>query len=66
MKRGYIFAALLGGLLVALLFYTHGGGHAPSGQPALVNLTAQNVTAVENDFNAARDDVRVLLLLSPT
>jgi hypothetical protein len=40
--------------------------HAPSGQPVLKSLTAQNIAEIKNQFNAAKDQVRVLLLLSPT
>jgi hypothetical protein len=37
-----------------------------SGQPAFENLTAQNVADVKIAFNAAKNQVRVLLLFSPT
>jgi hypothetical protein len=42
------------------------GGPAVAGQPALVSLTAENVATVRDAFNAAKDDVRVLVMLSPT
>lgn len=66
MKRKYILGAPVAVLLLGALVYFYGGSQAPSGQPALQSLTAQNVTEVKNEFNAAKDDVRVLLLLSPT
>jgi hypothetical protein len=66
MKIKYILAALMTVFLVAALFYFYGGSQAPPGQPPLESLTAQNVSDVENQFNAAKDNVRVLLLLSPT
>ena len=65
MKRKYIFGALAI-LLLAALFYLYGGSQAPSGQPPLRSLTAQNAVDVKNEFNAAISEVRVLLLLSPT
>ena len=66
MKVKYILGILLGVMLVAALFYFYGGSQAPPGQPPLESVTAQNVADVKNQFNAAKDDVRVLLLLSPT
>jgi hypothetical protein len=58
--------AILVALLAATVLYLYGGGHTPANQPPLKNLTAQGVGEIKNEFNAARDDVRVLLLLSPT
>jgi hypothetical protein len=66
MKRKYILGALLGVLLLAALLYIYGGSQAPSGQPLLRSLTAQNVAELKSEFNASKGDVRVLLLLSPT
>jgi hypothetical protein len=65
MKPKYILGALATVLLLALIYF-YGGSQAPSGQPPLKSLTPQNVAEVKNQFNAANDDVRVLLLLSPT
>jgi len=66
MRSKYILGALMAVVLLAGLFYFYGGQEAPSGQPPLRTLTVQNVADVKNDFNAAKDDVRLLLLLSPT
>ena len=66
MKGKYIFRALLAVILLAALFYFYGGSQVPAGQPPIESLTAQNVVEVKSAFNAAKDDVRVLLLLSPT
>jgi len=66
MMGKHIFGALLALFLLTALVYFYGGSHAPAGQPPLQSLTVQNVAAVKNGFNAAKDDVRVLLLLSPT
>lgn len=65
MKPKYILGALATVLLLALIYF-YGGSQAPSGQPPLQSITPQNVAEVKNQFNAANDDVRVLLLLSPT
>jgi hypothetical protein len=66
MKRKYIVGSFVAVLLLAVLVYFYGGSQAPSGQPPLRSITAQNVADVKNEFNAAKNDVRVLLLLSPT
>jgi hypothetical protein len=66
MKVKYILGILLGVMLVAALVYFYGGSQVPPGQPLLESVTAQNVADVKNQFNSAKDDVRVLLLLSPT
>lgn len=66
MKRKYAIASLAAVIVLALLFYFYGGSQAPPGQPPLQNLNARNIAHLRNQFNAAKDDVRVLLLLSPT
>jgi hypothetical protein len=66
MKRRSILGALVVVVLVAALVYFYGGSQVPPGQPPLESVTSQNVAEVRNGFNAAKDDVRVLLLLSPT
>lgn len=55
-------ALLLGGGL----FYFYGGHTVPVSQPALVDLTPQNLSTIESAFNDAKGGVRVLVLLSPT
>lgn len=66
MRRKYIVGALLAMLVLAAVLYLNRRGEAPTGQPPLQYLNAQNAADFEQAFNAARDDVRVLLLLSPT
>lgn len=66
MKRKYIPGALMAVALLAALIYFYGGSRVPAGQPPLLSLTPQNVTEFKTAFNAAKEDVRVLLLLSPT
>lgn len=67
MKRKYVFGAILSvTLLGGALVYLHGAGQVPPGQAPLQSLTPQNVSAIKNSFNAAAEDARVLLLLSPT
>ena len=66
MKRAYIVGAIPVALMTAAVLYLYGGGQTPAGQSPLKNLSAQSVGEFKNEFNAAQDDVRVLLLLSPT
>lgn len=66
MKRKHLVGAIIGLVVLAALFYFYGGSQTPSGQPPLSSLTAQNVGEIRNEFNAAKSEVRVLLLLSPT
>jgi hypothetical protein len=66
MNRKYIFAIVAALILCGVLSYFYTGHQTPEGQPPLANLVPQNFTALETVFNAAKDDVRVLLLLSPT
>ena len=59
-----IIVALL--VLGGVLLYVCAGHQTPEGQPALAELNRQNFTTLETAFNAAKEDVRILLLLSPT
>ena len=67
MRRKRTLAAA--GVLVfgaALLYYLYGGHETPAGQVPLADLTPQTFATVQSAFNSAPDDVRLLLLLSPT
>jgi hypothetical protein len=50
--------------LAARYYFT--GHQVPAGQPPLVNLTRDSLTALKGDFNRTPDQVRIILLLSPT
>lgn len=67
MKKSLI---ILGVIVIAgsLVFGWHfyGGARVPSGQHPLVFLTSSNFDQLRTAFNASSDDVRVVLLLSPT
>jgi hypothetical protein len=60
------FLALPAAVLLGAGIYFYGGHTAPPTQPALVDLTPQTLSKIESAFNDAKDDVRVLALLSPT
>jgi hypothetical protein len=66
MKSRHVVGLVLVLSLVAVLFYFYGGSRVPAGQAPLRSLTTGTVAQIKNEFNAAKADVRVLLLLSPT
>jgi len=66
MRRKPILAGIVVLALAGALVYYYGGSSVPSGQAPLDRLTAQNQSDIRNAFNAARDDVRLLVFLSPT
>lgn len=63
-KRLIALAAAL--VAVGALFYFYAGHQTPTGQPPLAELNNANFASFAQSFNVAKDDVRVLLLLSPT
>jgi len=66
MKARYIVVAVFAALLLAASLYLYSGSRTPAGQVPLRNISAENISDIRNEFNAASGDVRVLLLLSPT
>jgi hypothetical protein len=48
------------------LFYLYGGHQTPSGQAPLANLNTANLGELKNEFNSGQENVRMLVLLSPT
>jgi hypothetical protein len=55
---------IIAGLIaVALSVWTH---RVPARQPPLTHIDAGSLTQFQERFNAAQDETRVLLLLSPT
>jgi hypothetical protein len=47
--------------------YAYFNSHkSPAGQAPLSDLTAQSLEAFRTQFNAAKDRIRIILLLSPT
>jgi hypothetical protein len=65
-RRNYIIGAVAALVVIFALVYFYGGSQTPATQPQLVRLTPENVAQVEAEFNAAREDVRLLVMLSPT
>jgi hypothetical protein len=65
-RRSYIFGTVAALAVTAALAHFYGGSQAPVSQLPIVRLTPANVSQVEATFNAAKGDVRLLVLLSPT
>jgi hypothetical protein len=63
-RKGFL--AIPAALLLGAALYFYGGHTAPATQPPLAALTPQNFSTLENAFNDARADVRLMMLLSPT
>lgn len=65
MKR--VWATILAATVVILggLYFTR-TGHAPLGQPSLVEIDGASLSALRSEFNRTSDKLRVILLLSPT
>jgi hypothetical protein len=53
-------------LVVAALVFALSGHRVPAGQPPLHALNAAALSSLQQEFNHHPDDVRVILLLSPT
>jgi hypothetical protein len=67
-RRKYTAAGILILVIIGILiFHRYYGGHeTPAGQPPLENLTPKNFVDLTDAFNAAKGNVRELVLLSPT
>ena len=64
--RKFLLLIPVAALAVAAWYFYAGGHAAPASQPPLAELTSQSIEALRSDFNRAADEVRVVLLLSPT
>jgi hypothetical protein len=64
MKRTWVIIALSLALLAG--GYLFRPGHVPDGQPALVELDPQALSALKAEFNRASNSLRLIVLLSPT
>ena len=67
MKKISIVLALAGLAILLLAGYVAlRPRHTPDGQPQFVSLEPENLADFQRQFNDAAENVRVLLLLSPT
>ena len=65
-RRKIAFIAGIAALLLAAAWYQFGGHRTAPGQPPLAELNARSLEQFRADFNAAADQPRMILLLSPT
>ena len=65
-RRKLALVAVIVVLLLAAAWYQFGGHRTAPGQPPLAELNAASIDQLRADFNAAADQPRVILLLSPT
>lgn len=66
MKRRALLAAVAVVVILGGLWYAFAGHRQPAGQAPLADLTATTLPTLQEDFNRHADEVRVILLLSPT
>jgi hypothetical protein len=65
-KRRTVVVVALVVVLVATIWYAFAGHEAPAGQPPLAELSATTLQDLQKEFNQHADEMRVILLLSPT
>jgi hypothetical protein len=65
-RRALLAAVAVLVVILAGLWYAFAGHRQPAGQVPLADLTATTLPTLQEDFNRHADEVRVILLLSPT
>ena len=53
-------------IIAGIVYYLYAGSAVPAGQPPLLSLNVSNFSELRGAFNAAKDSVRIIALLSPT
>jgi hypothetical protein len=69
MKRKHVIyglVAVVGAIVLSVVYYLYLGSTAPTGQQPLVHLDNSNIDSLKKSFNDAADSVRVIVMLSPT
>ena len=64
--RKLAFIAVIVALLLAAAWFQFGGHRTAPGQPPFAELNDGSLDRLRADFNAAADQPRVIVLLSPT
>ena len=62
----YGLVAVVGAIVLFVVYYLYLGSTAPAGQQPLVRLDNANIDALRKSFNDSADSVRVIVMLSPT
>ena len=65
-RRKITLVVVIVALLLAAAWYQFGGHRTAPGQPPLAELNVGSLEQLRADFNAAADQPRMILLLSPT
>jgi hypothetical protein len=65
MRKSIVFGSI-GVVVAAFLAWRVLGHETPKGQAPLTNLTQDTLGKFESDFNKSDDEIRLLVLLSPT
>ena len=62
----YGLVAVVGAIVLFVVYYLYLGSTAPTGQQPLVRLNNSNMESLKKSFNESADSVRVIVMLSPT
>jgi hypothetical protein len=65
MKRAWSIIAAAVVVVLGGVYFTK-KGHAPDGQPSLVEMNSVALSVMQLEFNRTSAELRVILLLSPT
>jgi hypothetical protein len=65
MKRAWLIVLAAAVAVLGGIYFTR-TGHAPAGQPPLVEINSTAFSALQSEFNGTSAGLRVILLLSPT
>jgi len=62
----YGLVAVVGAIVLFIVYYLYLGSTVPTGQQPLVRLDNSNIESLKTSFNDSADSVRVVVMLSPT
>ena len=62
----YGLMAVVGAIVLFVVYYLYLGSTVPTGQQPLVRLDNSNIESLKKSFNDSVDSVRVMVMLSPT
>jgi hypothetical protein len=65
-RKGIIAASVAIVIALLLSFYLFWGSSVPNGQQPLIRLNSSNFASLKETFNASANDVRLIVMLSPT
>ncbi len=62
----YGLVAVVGAIVLFVVYYLYLGSTPPTGQQPLVRLNNSTIDSIKRSFNDSADSVRVIVMLSPT